>query len=95
MEGNSYGPLTHFLNIIVRAAKERLTPWAARHLRDLRFLPHGVEMQDKVDLEKTLIPDALGLVRSPPPRQQKISDVLLTSIIMASGHNRPSQEQAT
>ncbi|KAH9049708.1 hypothetical protein EDB84DRAFT_1672533, partial [Lactarius hengduanensis] len=56
-EGNSYGPLTHFLNIIVRAAKECLTPWAARHLRDLRFFPHGVEMQDKVDSGKPLKPN--------------------------------------
>ncbi|KAH9060905.1 hypothetical protein EDB87DRAFT_515058 [Lactarius vividus] len=70
-ERNSYEPLTHFLNIIVCAAKECLTPWAARHLRGLQFLPYGVEMQDKVDSEKPLKPDVLGLVCS-PPNQQKI-----------------------
>ncbi|KAH9026021.1 hypothetical protein EDB84DRAFT_1611629 [Lactarius hengduanensis] len=74
VEKNSYVPLTHFLNVIVRAAKECLTPWAARHLSNLRFLPHDEEMLEAVDSKKPLKPNILGLlVRSPFPRKQKIS----------------------
>ncbi|KAH9010944.1 hypothetical protein EDB83DRAFT_379619 [Lactarius deliciosus] len=74
VENNSYVPLTHFLNAIVRAAKECLTPWAARHLSNLRFLPHDDEMLDAVESEKPLKPNILGLlVSSPLPRKQKIS----------------------
>ncbi|KAH9170046.1 hypothetical protein EDB89DRAFT_2072346 [Lactarius sanguifluus] len=72
VERNSYVPLTHFLNAIVRAAKERLTPWAARHLSNLRFLPHDEEMLDAVDSKGPLKPNILGLVRSHLPRTQKI-----------------------
>ncbi|KAH8985777.1 hypothetical protein EDB86DRAFT_2323582, partial [Lactarius hatsudake] len=73
VERNSYVPLTHFLNAIVCAAKECLTPWAARHLSNLRFLPHDEEMLDTVDSKEPLKPNILGLVRSPFPRKQKIS----------------------
>ncbi|KAH9163309.1 hypothetical protein EDB89DRAFT_562696 [Lactarius sanguifluus] len=74
VESNSYVPLTHFLNAIVRAAKECLTPWAARHLSNLRFLLHDEEMLDAVESENPLKPNILGLlVRSPLPRKQKIS----------------------
>ncbi|KAH9010942.1 hypothetical protein EDB83DRAFT_379514 [Lactarius deliciosus] len=74
VENNSYVPLTHFLNAIVRAAKECLNPWAARHLSNLRFLLHDEEMLDEVESEKPLKPNILGLlVSSPLPRKQKIS----------------------
>ncbi|KAH9028334.1 hypothetical protein EDB84DRAFT_280069 [Lactarius hengduanensis] len=73
LERDSYVPLTHFLNAIVGAAKECLTPWAARHLSNLRFLPHDEEMLDAVDSKEPLKPNILGLVRSSLPRTQKIS----------------------
>jgi hypothetical protein len=75
-ELKSYGPLTHFLNIIVRTAEECLAP---RYLTGLRFRLHGVEMRDTYDSLKPLKPDILGLVHSPPD-QQKISwnDVVIT-----------------
>ncbi|KAH9018200.1 hypothetical protein EDB83DRAFT_180246 [Lactarius deliciosus] len=72
VERDSYVPLTHFLNAIVRAAKECLTPWTARHLSNLRFDPYDKEMLDTIDSKKPLKPDVLGLLRSSLP-QEKIS----------------------
>ncbi|KAI9452529.1 hypothetical protein BJY52DRAFT_1190201 [Lactarius psammicola] len=45
----------------------------ARCLKDPHFDPHGVEMREKVDSEKPLKPDILGLLRSHTPDELEIS----------------------
>jgi hypothetical protein len=69
-EGQSYKPLVHFLNLIVRATNECLLP-SPRYLIGLRFDRHGREMEDTYNSLRPLKPDALGLLRS--PTQQKLS----------------------
>ncbi len=69
--GKSYEPLTHLLNTIVHAANICLTH--ARYLKDIHFDPHGVEMQEKLDSEKPLKPDILGLLHSRTPDEPEIS----------------------
>ncbi|KAH8982017.1 hypothetical protein EDB92DRAFT_1952689 [Lactarius akahatsu] len=73
VERYSYAPLTHFLNAIVHAATECLTPWTPRHLSNLRFHPYDKDMLDTIDSKKPLKPDILGLLRSSLPPQEKIS----------------------
>ena len=59
-ETESYGPLTRFLNAIIHAANSCLT--GPRYLETLHFVPYGIEMQDKVNSERPLKPDILGLL---------------------------------
>jgi hypothetical protein len=64
-ETSSYTPLTHFLNAIIHTANSRLT--GARYLGDLRFDPYDVEMLDKVNSDRPLKPDILGLLHPRAP----------------------------
>ena len=58
-ETKSYEPLTHLLNIIIRAADRCLT--SPRYLEGLQFYPYDAEMLDKLDSTKPLKPDILGV----------------------------------
>lgn len=73
VEKLSYEPFTHFLNIIIRAIKECLT--SPRYLETLHFYPHDAQMLDKLDSEKALKPDILGLLHSPQVDQISWNDV--------------------
>jgi hypothetical protein len=71
LETTSYGPFTHFLNRIVRSVKFCLT--SPRYLEGLHFEPYDIEMLDKLNSEKPLKPDILGLIHSRNSPKSKIS----------------------
>lgn len=79
----SYGPFTHFHNIIVHAANSCLT--RPRYLKALHFYPHNTEMSENLDSERPLKPGVLGLLHSPTPDEPKISwkDVALIAEVMS------------
>jgi hypothetical protein len=71
-ERKSYEPFTHLLDNIIDAIKECLT--GPRYLETLRFYCNDAQMFDKLDSEKPLKPDVLGLLR-PPQGQISWDDV--------------------
>ena len=68
---HSCEPLTHLLNIIVRATNDSL-PATQRYLRNLRFHSYGREVEENYGSMKALKPDVIGLVVD-VPAEQKIS----------------------
>jgi hypothetical protein len=66
----SYDPLTHLLNTIVRAANSCLA--GPRYLEALHFYHHSVEMREKIDSDTHLKPDMLGLCHSHTPDEPTI-----------------------
>ena len=64
----SYRPFTHLLNRIIDSANSCLT--GPRYLKNLRFEPYDINMVDRLDSEKPLKPDILGLLRSRTPRKK-------------------------
>lgn len=91
-ETNSYGPFTHFLNAIIRAARECLDE---RHLKGLQFYPHGVEMQSTVDSPKPLKPDILGLVHPPPHLPLKVSWIDVAIVVEVKSRQLELVQQLT
>lgn len=65
-EVDSYDPVARFLNTIIRVANNCLG--GPRYLEKLHFDRHEAEMQDKVNSERPLMPDILGLLC---PRKDK------------------------
>jgi len=64
-ESHSYEPLTHLLNMIMRATNDCL-PATRRYLRHLRFHGYEIEIKENYGSMKVLKPDGVGLVVNLP-----------------------------